>query len=190
MVLFAGLYLLLFAQDAAVPAGTRVQAKLQSSVQTSKSKMGDPVAAILTAPIRVKNQTIVPGGSRLNGRIETVDAATRKTTGRVRLVFREIELADGRRIPTWITNSFGASAPNRARRHVLYTLAGATAGAFVGGKTARVSGILGGAIVGLVIATNTGDGNLPDLTLRAGQVVDLQLGQDLRVAAMWTDELR
>jgi len=181
----SSLVLLLVLADAQsspiVPAGTRIEAKLESSVQTSRSVVGDDVMAIVTAPIRVAATTIVPRGSRLNGRVETVQAATHDSEGRVRLVFREIELPDGRHVSTWITNSFDAPGPKRARRFVLLMALGGVAGGFIGGKAARVAGILGGMVVGFVIAENGGDSNLPNLTLRSGQTIQLQLGEDLAI---------
>jgi hypothetical protein len=172
--------LFLLTQSAAIPAGTRVEAKLESSVHTQTSKTGDPVMAALTHPISAKSEIVVPSGSRLNGRIETIQAASPTSGGRVRLVFREIEFPDGRRIPTWITSSFTASPPHRTRRAVIYTVVGATAGAFIGGKSARVAGILGGTLVGFVIAINH-DGNLPDIRLKSGQTLQLELREDLSI---------
>src|SRR5438477_2920771 len=116
MPLVSALLILLMtlrAQAESVPAGTRVEAKLQSMVKTDISQSGDEVVAVVTAPIRVR-------GSRLKGRVETIQAATHNTEGRVRLVFREIEFPDGQRASTWITNSFSASPPKRNRRYFIF----------------------------------------------------------------------
>jgi hypothetical protein len=164
-----------------VPAGTRLEAKLESSVKTGRSEVGDAVVAIVTNPIRTANKVIVPRGSLLKGRVETIQPATRDNEGRVRLVFREIELPDDRRVATWITNSFGAPAPKRTLRYVLWMGAGGAAGGFIGGKAARVAGILGGALAGFVIAGTGDDSNLPNLTLRSGRTIHLQLGEDLTI---------
>ena len=51
----------------------------------------------------------------------------------------------------------------------------------VGGKPARMAGILGGALAGFVIAGNSGDSNRPNLTLRSGHTLQLQLGEDLTI---------
>src|SRR5712691_7936587 len=148
-----------------VPAGTRLEARLESSVKTARSEVGDEVVAVVTTPIRTASKIIVPRGSLLNGRVETIQAATRTNEGHVRLVFREIELPDGRRVSTWITNSFGAPAPKRTLRYVLWMGGGGAAGGFIGGKAARVAGILGGALAGFVIAATGDDSDLPNLTL-------------------------
>ena len=164
-----------------VRAGTRIEAKLQSSVRTARSEVGDQVAAVVTTPIRTASKVIVPQGSLLKGRVETIQAATPANEGRVRLVFREIELPDGRRVSTWITNSFGAAAPKRALHYALWMGGGGAAGGLIGGKTARVAGILGGMLAGFVIAGRGDDSNLPDLTLRSGRTIHLQLGEDLSI---------
>jgi hypothetical protein len=171
--------MILTAQPASVPAGTRVEAKLQTPVQTGRSKIGDGVVAVLIDPIRSANGIVVPKGSRLNGRVETVEAATRTNEGRVRLVFREIEFPDGRHVSTWITDSFGAAPSKRNRRYLIYMAAGGSFGALIAGKAARIAGILGGALGGFIIADNSGNAKLGDLTLRSGQALHLELGEDL-----------
>ena len=174
--------LILFSQfgpSALVPAGTRVDARLESSVRTATSNTGDEIVAVVVEPLRAEGQIVVPQGSRLNGRVETIQPATTTNEGRVRLVFREIQFPDGRKIPTWITNAFSASPPKRNLRYVLYVGIGASAGALIGGSAARTTGILGGTLVGLLIAENSGSGKHPDVSLRPGQMLHLELGEDL-----------
>ncbi len=168
-------------QSAVVPAGTGLDAKLESSVKTGSSEVGDDVTAVVANPILVAGRVAVPRGTRLKGRVETVEPATPAAEGRVRLVFREIQLPDGRQVPTWITNSFGASPPKRTLRYVLYMGAGGAAGGLIGGRTARVAGILGGTLAGFVLAGSGVDSNLPNLTLHSGQRIHLQLGEQLTI---------
>ena|SRR6266516_6218730 len=173
---------LLLAQSATVPAGTSLRAKLETPVRTARSEVGDGVVAVLTKPVRATDKIIVPSGSRLQGRVETIQPATRANEGRVRLVFREILFPDGRRMTTWITNSFGAAAPKRNDRYALYMGIGAVAGGLIGGRSGRVAGVIGGTLTGFVIAGNRSGPALRDLTLKAGQEIRLQLGEDLTLA--------
>jgi len=173
---------LLLAQSATVPAGTSLRAKLETPVRTARSEVGDGVVAVLTRPVRATDKIIVPSGSRLQGRVETIQPATRANEGRVRLVFREILFPDGRRMTTWITNSFGAAAPKRNDRYALYMSIGAVAGGLIGGRSGRVAGVIGGTLTGFVIAGNRSGPALRDLTLKAGQEIRLQLGEDLTLA--------
>jgi hypothetical protein len=170
---------LLASESLVAPAGTRVEVRLQSSITTRVSAAGDEVLAVLTKPILAGNALLIPKGSLLHGRVETIAAATQSSVGRVRIVFREIELADGRRTSTWITNSFTASAPNRTLRYFLYPGAGGIAGALIGGSALRAAGIIGGSLIGFIVAINSGTAKLSDLTLSPGKILHLQLGEDL-----------
>src|SRR5690242_9345570 len=93
---------LLLPQGTPVPAGSRVEARLESSVETRTSAVGNEVLAVLTKPLAAGGIPVAGSGSRLRGRIETISGATQSNTGRVRIVFRELELPDGRRTPVWI----------------------------------------------------------------------------------------
>ena len=163
----------------AVPAGTLIKARLESVVNTSTSEAGDGVVAVVVQQIKSADTIVVPRGSRLHGRVETVQHATRADEGRVRLVFRELELVDGQRLQTWITNSFTAKAPRRKTRYVVSMGAGAGAGGLIGGKTGRVAGIIGGLLTGFIVAGSNASPGLRDLTLNVGQQIRLELGQDL-----------
>jgi hypothetical protein len=170
---------LLFPQATPVPAGTGVDVRLQSSLDTRTSVVGNEVLAVLTKPLVAGGNQVAASGSRLHGRIETISGATQSSTGRVRIVFRELELPDGRRTPVWITESYAASGPNRTVRSLLYSGAGGIAGAFIGGRRMRAAGAIGGGLIGFIVAINSGGTKLPDLTLKRGQVLHLRLGEDL-----------
>ncbi len=163
----------------AIPAGTPIKARLESVVNTSTSEVGDSVVAVMTQQLQSERTVVVPRGSRLHGRVETVQHATRADEGRVRLVFRELELADGQRLQTWITNSFIAKRPRRDARYVVSMGAGAIAGGLIGGKRGRVAGIIGGLLTGFIIAGSDGTPSVRDLMLNIGQQIRLELGQDL-----------
>ncbi len=156
-----------------IPAGAVITVKLEDTVNTASSQQGDEIAAAVVKGL--------PQGSRLRGRVETIQPARRDAEGRVRLVFREVEFPDGRRIQTWITNSFTAGTPKRNLRYAAYTGLGATVGAVAGGKRSRVTGLLGGAIIGFIIAGRP-DAGPKNLTLRSGQQIQLQLAEDLLLA--------
>src|SRR5207247_6839760 len=164
-IVFAGLILLTGQfQPAVLPAGTGLDARLESSVKTGSSEVGDNVVAVVASSVRAAGKVVVPQGSTLKGRVETIQPATRDAEGRVRLVFREIDLPDGRHLSTWITNAFGASPPKRKLRYALLMGAGGAAGGLAGGKTARLAGILGGTLVGFVMARSGKDSTAPTLT--------------------------
>jgi hypothetical protein len=171
----------LAAQQTTVPAGTRVEARLESAVRSNGSAVGDNVTAVLRKPILVGGLQFAAPGNRLYGRVETIQPATLSNPGRFRLVFREMELPDGRHTQTWITTSFAGSPPRRTLHYVLYPTAGAVAGAFIGGTAARAAAVLGGGLIGFLIATNSGDGKQPDVDLKPGRILHLQLGENMTV---------
>jgi len=166
----AVLALMFLQQPQSIPAGAVISARLDRTVNTASSQQGDEIVATVVKGL--------PQGSRLVGRIETIQAARPDAGGRVRLVFREIELPNGQRVQTFITNSFAAGPPKRTLRYVVYTAAGATVGAIAGGNRARVAGLLGGTIFGFVIAGH-GDSGPKNLTLKAGREIRLELTEDL-----------
>jgi hypothetical protein len=178
---FALMAFLLFQAPPSVPAGTAITAKLEQAVNTASSRAGDEIVAVVARSVVHAGSIAVPEGSLLLGRIETIQPARREVEGRVRLLFREIEFANGARVATWITSSFVAKTPNRTARYIAYTAIGAAAGGLAGGKKARVAGILGGTIVGFVIAGSRNAAGASDLTLRAGQEIELRFGEDLVV---------
>ncbi len=60
---------------------------------------------------------------------------------------------------------------------------GGATGALIGGRAARAAGVLGGALLGFILANNSGGGKLPDLTLKPGNRLHLKLGEDLVLPA-------
>src|ERR1051326_2851350 len=151
-----------------VPAGTHVDAKLQSEVSTGTSKPGEAVVAVVTSPLRESRAVGVPRGSRLNGRVETIQPATHAEEGRVRLVFRDIQFPDGHHVSTWITNSFEAPMPKRKLRYVLFMPLGAAGTGAAGGHSARAAGAIGGALLGYVLAGLGDESERSNLNLHSG----------------------
>ena len=166
-----------------VPAGTHLDAKLQSNVNTGTSKTGESIVAVVTSPLRESSTVVVPRGSRLNGRVETIQPATHKDEGRVRLVFRDIQFPDGRHISTWLTNSFEAPMPKRKLRYALFMTAGSAAAGLAAGRSARAAGAIGGALVGYVLAGLGDDSDRSNLTLRSGKTLHLEFREDLVLPA-------
>jgi hypothetical protein len=175
------LVLLIQSEPPSVPAGTRIQARLETRVRTKTSNAGDAVVAYIAEPIRAADKVVVPRGSRLHGRVELVRAGTPEMEGWVRLVFREIQLPDGRLIPAWMTNSFHATPHNHVMRHIVYTGIGAVSAGLIVEGTSRTAAILGGILGGFLLSTNTGKG-ARDVNLKEGQSIWLQLGQELTLS--------
>ena len=70
---------------AIIPAGTEIQARLTTEV-SSKAPSGQPVSAVVLAPVLVNNVAVVAPGTMLNGRtsdVTTAAAATEDQTEKV-----------------------------------------------------------------------------------------------------------
>ena len=90
------------APAAVIPAGTALSVRQQEAVGTRFSKAGDPVRAVLVSPILENDQTILPAGSELRGRVTMVrrmGLGFKHQTASLALAFDTIELAGGTELP-------------------------------------------------------------------------------------------
>ena len=77
----------------APPPGSIVHALLITPLSSAESKKGAPVEAVITEPLFVSNQLILPQGSHLKGSVLQVQPARRmKRNGQLRIVFHQIVL--------------------------------------------------------------------------------------------------
>lgn len=84
------------------PAGTQLHIRLTSSVGSYASRVGSPVSAVLIAPVVVGDETILPAGSALSGRVRTVTRVglgIRHETAGLDLEFKQVTPWDGVSIP-------------------------------------------------------------------------------------------
>ena len=90
------------AEPRQVMQGTRVHLALLNTISTSATKDGDPFVAIVTEPVFLGNQLLLPAGTRVNGYVGTVEKARRFSVFRgqayLSLTFRSLEI-DSRLIP-------------------------------------------------------------------------------------------
>jgi hypothetical protein len=61
----------------ALPAGTTVQMKLESTISTSYNKAGDPFAGRVIAPVVLEGTTVIPVGASIAGRVIKVSEVRR-----------------------------------------------------------------------------------------------------------------
>lgn len=90
------------AEPRQVLQGTQIRLTLLSGVSTSVAREGDPFVAIVSEPVMLGNQLLLPAGTRVNGVIGTVQKAKNFSLFRgqayMNLVFRNIEM-DSRLVP-------------------------------------------------------------------------------------------
>lgn len=82
--------------------GTQMHLALLSPISTMVSREGDPFVAMVSEPVFLGNQLLIPAGARVNGIIGTIERARRFSVIRgqayMNLTFRSIEI-DSRLIP-------------------------------------------------------------------------------------------
>jgi hypothetical protein len=85
-----------------VPAGTRLEIRLTSTVGSYASKVGSPVSAVLIAPVHVGGELLLPAGSMLTGTVKSVrrvGLGIMHETARMALEFNELILPDDETLP-------------------------------------------------------------------------------------------
>jgi hypothetical protein len=91
-----------YAEPHQVVPGTQVHLTLLSTISTSASRDGDPFVAVVSEPVFLGNQLLIPAGTRVNGVVGTVAPPRRFSMIRgeayMNLVFRSLEV-DSRLIP-------------------------------------------------------------------------------------------
>ena len=92
----------IYAEPHQVIQGTQVHLTLLSGVNSAVTKDGDPFVAMVTEPVYLGSQLLLPAGTRVNGVIGTVEKARHFSVFRgqayINLMFRSIEV-DSRLIP-------------------------------------------------------------------------------------------
>lgn len=85
---------------APLPPGLRFKAHMTTPLDIDTAAAGDPIEAILIAPMHDKKKAVVaPAGTRLHGRLRTVKVSTRTfDTFQIGVQFEAIEI-EGRNIP-------------------------------------------------------------------------------------------
>jgi hypothetical protein len=85
-----------------VPAGTRLEIRLTSTIGTYASKAGSPVSAVLIAPVHVGGELLLPAGSILTGTVKSVrrvGLGIVHETAAMSIEFTEIILPDDETLP-------------------------------------------------------------------------------------------
>ncbi len=177
-------------EECVIPEGTVFELKLRTPVSSGRSQKGDRVSTVLTSPVYVYDSLLLPEGIRVDGYIEELKPAKRKSKGGVISVkFDTIELFDGRRTPIlgslteihWaehqrdfrlgIEGDLKGTGPSPLVQAVVVVGAAASTGGIAGVGVGVAGGI--GALVGAVL--------LPyghEAALEAGALVGMRLARD------------
>ena len=167
-----------------MPADTRLQLTLLTSVASDTSAVEDRVDARVTNDVVVQGETVVPAGSRVGG-VVTYAEPSAKVKGRAALTVRFRTVTIGSRTYDITTEPVRREAQGTKAKDARNIGIGAGAGAVIGGiiggrKGAGIGAAVGGAGgTGVVLATKGEEVRLPSGTalstrLDAPLVVEVQ----------------
>jgi hypothetical protein len=150
-----------------IPRGTRLRVRLDQTLDTRRTRVGDRFTATLSAPLLVNSDTVLPAGTRLRGHV-TASAASGRLQGRARIgIMLDSFHARGRDHAIRTSGVERVGAAHKKRNGVLIgggAGLGAAIGAIAGGGKGAAIGALAGAGAGTAGAAATGK---EELTLPA-----------------------
>lgn len=169
-----------------LPTGTTLQARLNETLGTKQSKVGDTFTATVQSAVTTQNgETVVPSGAVIHGRVTAVEPSRNATEPAIiRLAFDRLTFG-GRSHP--FEASVTRAAPQQTggdtrdetlRKAGIGAAAGALLGAVLGDaelKNMAIGAVLG-AGVGTAISLGTGT---VDSALPAGTTLTLRTTQDV-----------
>lgn len=149
-----------------VPEGTPLKVKLQTTISTFSSKVGDPFQGKITDPVVVDGKTMIPAGATIEGRVTKLSEPRRiKGKPTIGVLPEHVVLPDGQRITlnavlvdtdiagTDVNEEGQFKGSGHDRRDQLEVAGGAGAGMLVGGLIGGGPGLLIGGAVGASATT-------------------------------------
>lgn len=176
----------------AVPSGTALMVRLDTTLASFSNKPGDPFRAIISQPITVNGQTVIPAGATVEGRVTKV-TEPRRISGRptIGILPEAVILPSGERfyldatltdtnIPGTDVNSEGQfKGSGHDRRDQLEIGGGAAGGMLFGGLIGGPVGVLVGGAIGAGSTTGYWLVKHHSAILPAGTQLTLELNRPL-----------
>jgi hypothetical protein len=167
-----------------LPAGTRLSARLETSLGSDSSRINDPVQAVLLNAVVIDGVEVVPADSTINGVVTTAEKSG-NVRGRASLAmqFNSITLAGGGdtyALSSSVQHTAAATKGDDAKKIGIPAVGGAILGAILGGKKGALIGTaVGGGAGAVVVLTTSG----PEVRYTRGTTLALSLDQaiDVRV---------
>jgi hypothetical protein len=163
-----------------VPAGTEMDVRLQSNLNSGKAQVEDRFEATTLVDLGVSGRTVIPAGSVVRGVVTSVEPATRTNrTGRLTVSFDQVTVG-GRAYPMRATVTQALESEG-IRGEAGRIGAGAGVGAIIGGILGGFRGALAGILIGgggTIAATEGEEVNLPQ-----GTTLRLRLDSPLQIPA-------
>jgi len=144
-----------------VPEGTPLKTKLQTTISTFSSKVGDPFQGKISEPVVIDGKTVIPAGATIEGRVTKLSEPRRfKGKPTIAILPEHLILPGGERfmlnavlvdtnIPGADVNEEGQfKGPGHDRRDQIEVAGGTGAGMLLGGLIGGGPGLLIGGAVG------------------------------------------
>jgi hypothetical protein len=175
-----------------VPAGTALMVRLDTTLATFSNKTGDPFRAIITQPVVVNGQTLIPAGATVEGRVTKV-SEPRRISGKptIGILPEAIILPTGERYyldaTLTDTNIKGSDVNHEGqfkgsghdRRDTVEQGGGTAGGMLIGGLVGGPVGILVGGAIGAGGTTGHWLGKHRSAVLPAGTELTLELNRPM-----------
>jgi hypothetical protein len=179
--------------SAAVPAGTALMVRLDTTLATFSNRVGDPFRGSITQPVSVNGVTVIPAGATVEGRVTKL-SEPRRITGKptIGILPEAVILPTGERyyldatlVDTNIgqgtdVNSEGQFKGSGHDRHdTIEEGGGAAGGMLIGGLIGGGPGVLIGGAVGATSTTVHWLVKHRSATLPAGTELTLELNRPM-----------
>jgi hypothetical protein len=180
----------------AVPAGTALMVRLDTTLATFSNRVGDPFQGKVTQPVVVNGATVIPVGSTIEGRVTKV-SEPRRISGRptIGILPEAVILPSGERYyldatltdtnirGTDVNEEGQFKGQSHDRRDTLEAGGGTAGGMLIGGLIGGGPGILIGGAVGAGSATAHWLAKHRSAILPAGTQLTLELNRPMGSAA-------
>lgn len=191
-------------RDWTVPEDTVISMRMDRDLSSRTSRVGDTFTATVTIPVYVNGRTVIPAGSKVEGRVTQVTPAKRMSkSGTIAVDFDELVFPNGSRVR--LAGNLTSDDPEvrdqiddesrvegrNNKRSAIFVGGGGAVGAVLGGmagggKGAVLGGVIGaGAGVAGVLLSKGEEAQVP-----AGTPFGINLRQPLVVQEGYVDEGR
>jgi len=134
-------------QKVTIPAGTQVTVRLNEPLDSERNQVGDQFHGSLGSPIVIDDQTVIPIGADVTGRVAAVQSAGRFAGNSV-LTLELTSLAVNGRTYNLQTNQWSRQGKGEGKNTAVKAGGGAALGAIIGGLASGGRGAAIGAAAG------------------------------------------
>ncbi|MGH9803799.1 MAG: hypothetical protein ACRD4D_01405 [Candidatus Acidiferrales bacterium] len=134
-------------QPVTIPAGTELDVRLSTGLNSDNNRAGDSFEGSLDVPITAGDKVVLPKGAPVKGKVtNAVESGRLKQRAELWVTLTEV-FANGKWIPV-STSTTGHKEGSKATRNILFIGGGAGGGAAIGGATGGGKGAGIGAAIG------------------------------------------